>query len=99
MELRELDAIQLELLDHLVKRFFVGNAYEDDGGRRRIGALGERVGHIKCRVVRLDDLLRQAEVLADEQIEVRAGTDLRHIQHGGRKRRICQELFLGFFQT
>jgi hypothetical protein len=43
-------------------------------------------------VVRLHDLCSDGEVLPNEEVKVRLGIDLRHIQHSEGKRRICQEV-------
>lgn len=65
----------------LEESLFVRHADEHERRRRHVDALGERVGHFECGMVCLDDLLRQAEVLADKQKAVSFGIDLRHIQY------------------
>jgi len=71
------NAIQLELANDFLKRFLVGNAYQNNRRRNKIGALGERLCHFKCGVIGLDNLRGKGDVLPDEQEAVWI-----HLMHG-----------------
>src|SRR5271167_332585 len=73
------DGVEAQLLNHAVKRGLVGHT-NDDTRRGDFKVLGVRqtTGKLKSSVVRLNDLLREGDVLPHEHIKVRVLVNLLH---------------------
>jgi len=71
------DVVFVEFFDHAVERGLIGHTDNDarwDGFRMR----GEITGGFKSRVVGLDKLLRERDVLSHEDVKVRVNLQVLH---------------------
>jgi hypothetical protein len=73
------DVVFVEFLDHAVERGLIGHTYND---ARRYGLRmgGETTGGFKSRVVGLNKLLRERNVLPHKDVEVRVNLQVLHTQ-------------------
>lgn len=73
--------MKAEFGDDPFEGFLVRDTNQDDGRHKWIiGALRERVCHFKCRMICLDDLLLDWQIIPDEEVKLEIGLGI-HLVH------------------